>query len=128
MSRTIRWIMPASKGIIPAKQYGGGTVLLWDRGYWEPIGDPASSYRRGRLKFTLHGEKLQGMWNLVRMGGRQEAGKENWLLIKEKDEEARSGKKSDVTQHPHEKRGERRTHRTNCHRGPCGVAVQQAAE
>ncbi len=86
------------EGIIPAKQYGGGTVLLWDRGYWEPIGDPGSSYRRGRLKFTLHGEKLHGIWNLVRMGGRQEAGKENWLLIKEKDDEARSGKKIDVTQ------------------------------
>lgn len=86
------------EGIIPAKQYGGGTVLLWDRGYWEPIGDPGSSYRRGRLKFTLYGEKLHGMWNLVRMGGRQEAGKDNWLLIKEKDDEARTGKKSDVTQ------------------------------
>lgn len=86
------------EGIIPAKQYGGGTVLLWDRGYWEPIGDPRSSYRRGRLKFTLHGEKLHGIWNLVRMGGREEAGKENWLLIKEQDEEARSGKNSDVTQ------------------------------
>jgi bifunctional non-homologous end joining protein LigD len=88
----------AFEGIIPAKQYGGGRVLLWDRGYWEPIGDAASSYRRGRLKFTLHGEKLHGIWNLVRMGGRQEAGKENWLLIKEQDDEARSGKKSDVTQ------------------------------
>ncbi len=86
------------EGIIPAKQYGGGTVLLWDRGYWTSIGDPATSYRRGRLKFTLHGEKLRGIWNLVRMGGRQEAGKENWLLIKEKDEEARRGKNSEVTQ------------------------------
>ena len=86
------------EGIIPAKQYGAGTVLLWDRGYWSPIGDPRSSYRRGRLKFTLHGQKLQGIWNLVRMGGRQETGKENWLLIKEKDEEARSGKNSEVTQ------------------------------
>ena len=85
------------EGIIPAKQYGGGTVLLWDRGYWEPIGDGASSYRHGRLKFKLYGQKLQGIWNLVRMGGRQEAGKENWLLIKEKDEEARTGKQSEVT-------------------------------
>ncbi|MFZ1843598.1 MAG: DNA polymerase ligase N-terminal domain-containing protein, partial [Nitrospira sp.] len=76
------------EGVIPEKQYGGGTVLLWDRGYWEPIGDPGSSYRRGRLTFTLHGEKLHGIWNLVRMGGRKEDGKENWLLIKEDDEEA----------------------------------------
>ncbi len=85
------------EGIIPAQQYGGGTVMLWDRGYWEPIGDPLSSYRRGRLKFILHGDKLQGMWNLVRMGGRQEAGKENWLLIKEHDAEERHGKESQVT-------------------------------
>jgi bifunctional non-homologous end joining protein LigD len=86
------------EGIIPQKQYGGGTVLLWDRGSWTPIGDPMVGYRRGRLKFSLNGQKLRGLWNLVRMGARQGAGKENWLLIKEKDEEARSGKKSDVTE------------------------------
>ncbi len=85
------------EGVIPAGQYGGGTVLLWDRGYWEPIGDPGSSYRRGRLKFILHGEKLHGIWNLVRMGRRQEAGKENWLLIKEQDVEVRKGKRRQVT-------------------------------
>lgn len=85
------------EGIIPEKQYGAGTVLLWDRGYWEPIGDPKADYRRGRLKFTLHGVKLQGIWNLVRMGGREEAGKENWLLIKEKDAEAKRGTQSRVT-------------------------------
>ena len=85
------------EGTIPAGEYGGGTVLLWDRGYWEPIGDAKASYRRGRLKFTLHGEKLQGIWNLVRMGHRQEAGKENWLLIKEQDTEARRGRQSQVT-------------------------------
>jgi len=86
------------EGIIPPKQYGAGTVLLWDRGCWTPIGDPRSSYRKGRLKFRLEGEKLHGIWNLVRMGGQGEAGKENWLLIKEKDEYARSGKNSEVTQ------------------------------
>lgn len=86
------------EGVIPEKQYGGGTVLLWDRGYWEPIGDPGSSYRRGRLKFTLHGEKLHGIWNLVRMGGRKEGGKENWLLIKEDDEEAQRGKRGEIAQ------------------------------
>lgn len=85
------------EGIIPPKQYGAGTVLLWDRGYWDPIGDAEAEYRRGRLKFTLYGEKLHGVWNLVRMGGRQEAGKENWLLIKEQDGEARKGRQSDVT-------------------------------
>ncbi len=86
------------EGIIPPRQYGAGTVLLWDRGYWTPIGDPRSSYRKGRLKFRLEGEKLHGIWNLVRMGGQGEAGKENWLLIKEKDEDARSGKNGEVTQ------------------------------
>lgn len=86
------------EGIIPPKQYGAGTVLLWDRGYWTSIGDPRSNYHRGRLKFHLEGKKLHGIWNLVRMGGQQEAGKENWLLIKEKDEDARSGKTSEVTQ------------------------------
>ncbi|MCS6288802.1 MAG: DNA ligase D [Nitrospira sp.] len=86
------------EGTIPAKQYGGGTVLLWDRGYWEPIGDPGSSYRRGHLKFTLHGEKLHGIWNLVRMSGRKAGGKANWLLIKENDEEAQRGKRGEITQ------------------------------
>src|SRR5688572_5374085 len=86
------------EGIIPPKQYGAGTVLLWDRGFWSPIGDPMMGYRRGRLKFYLVGQKLRGLWNLVRMGAREEAGKENWLLIKEKDGEARSGKTSNVTE------------------------------
>ena len=63
------------EGIIPQKQYGGGTVLLWDRGWWAPIGDPMVGYRRGQLKFSLNGQKLRGMWNLVRMGARQGAGK-----------------------------------------------------
>jgi bifunctional non-homologous end joining protein LigD len=86
------------EGIIPPRQYGAGTVLLWDRGSWSPIGDPLVGYRRGRLKFTLNGQKLRGLWNLVRMGPRHGEGKENWLLIKEKDDEARSGEKSDVTE------------------------------
>jgi len=86
------------EGIIPPKQYGAGTVLLWDRGSWSPVGDPVVSYRRGRLKFNLNGHKLRGLWNLVRMGARQGEGKENWLLIKEQDDEARTGEKSDVTE------------------------------
>ena len=85
------------EGIIPPEQYGAGTVLLWDRGFWSPVGDPMASYRRGRLKFTLKGHKLHGLWNLVRMGERPQGGKENWLLIKEKDDEARTGKEADVT-------------------------------
>src|SRR5882724_8067961 len=81
------------EGIIPKGQYGGGTVLLWDRGTWEPVeDDPAAAYRKGHLKFRLDGEKLHGGWNLVRMHG-EKAGenKENWLLIKEKDEAAVPG-------------------------------------
>jgi len=90
------------EGIIPPKQYGAGTVLLWDRGYWSAVGDPLVGYRRGRLKFNLHGQKLRGMWNLVRRGARDGEGKENWLLIKEKDNEACTGEKSEVTQNHRE--------------------------
>ena len=80
------------EGIIPKGQYGGGTVLLWDRGTWTPEGDPVAAYKKGSLKFRLDGEKLHGRWALVRMGGRnQEEGHENWLLIKEKDETAVPG-------------------------------------
>src|ERR1700739_901167 len=54
------------EGVIPAKQYGAGTVMLWDRGTWIPKGDPKELLEKGRLKFDLHGEKLHGGWNLVR--------------------------------------------------------------
>jgi bifunctional non-homologous end joining protein LigD len=79
------------EGIIPAGQYGGGTVLLWDRGHWEAIGDARRDYELGKLKFTLHGEKLKGIWNLVRMRDRTGRGKTEWLLIKHPDEHARPG-------------------------------------
>jgi bifunctional non-homologous end joining protein LigD len=81
------------EGIIPKGQYGGGTVLLWDRGTWELQGDdPAAAYRKGHLKFRLHGKKLHGGWNLVRMHGeRAGENRENWLLIKENDETAVPG-------------------------------------
>jgi bifunctional non-homologous end joining protein LigD len=78
------------EGVIPEGEYGGGTVLLWDRGTWIPAEpDPAAAYRKGSLKFTLEGEKLHGGWALVRMGGKAAGERhENWLLIKERDEEA----------------------------------------
>src|SRR5207302_10898153 len=57
------------EGIIPEHEYGGGTVMLWDRGTWEPEGDPREGYAHGRLKFTLHGHKLRGSWAPLRMGG-----------------------------------------------------------
>jgi bifunctional non-homologous end joining protein LigD len=80
------------EGTIPEGEYGGGTVLLWDRGTWEPEGDPREMLRKGDLKFTLHGEKLSGSWVLVRMKSRPERGdKEEWLLIKHRDDQAVKG-------------------------------------
>ncbi|MBV9583915.1 MAG: DNA ligase D [Alphaproteobacteria bacterium] len=81
------------EGVIPKGQYGGGTVLLWDRGTWSPERpDPEAAYRKGALKFRLDGEKLHGHWALVRMGGRAAGERhENWLLIKERDEVAVPG-------------------------------------
>jgi bifunctional non-homologous end joining protein LigD len=77
------------EGVIPPKQYGAGTVIVWDRGWWEPLGDAHEDYRAGRLKFRLHGEKLRGAWALVRMRKDPEERQESWLLIKERDEAAR---------------------------------------
>ena len=79
------------EGVIPPKQYGSGTVLLWDRGTWAPQGDAEASYRQGKLKFELHGEKLQGGWMLVKSRGGKYDGQKSWLLIKESDAFARSG-------------------------------------
>jgi bifunctional non-homologous end joining protein LigD len=80
------------EGTIPKGQYGGGTVMLWDRGTWSPHGDVDEGLRKGKLSFDLHGKRLIGKWALVRMrwGGKQDRGKDNWLLIKEKDEEVRT--------------------------------------
>lgn len=80
------------EGTIPKGEYGGGTVELWDRGWWEPEVDPHEGLRKGDLKFTLHGEKLQGSWVLARMKRRsEEEGKDDWLLIKHRDEFAVDG-------------------------------------
>jgi bifunctional non-homologous end joining protein LigD len=81
------------EGTIPKGQYGGGTVMLWDRGYWEPEGMTVEEgLRKGDLKFTLQGERLHGSWVLVRMKNDREGGKRtNWLLIKHKDDFARPG-------------------------------------
>lgn len=84
------------EGVIPEGQYGGGTVMLWDAGEWMPIGAAEKDYRRGRLKFELHGRKLRGVWNLVRMrDGRRD--KPNWLLIKQDDEFAQPASDGDIT-------------------------------
>src|SRR5688572_12647485 len=86
------------EGIIPEGEYGGGTVLLWDNGTWEPLGDPHKDLRAGRLKFRLHGQKLRGAWMLVRTKGRDARDSErSWLLFKERDDEARPLAEYDVT-------------------------------
>lgn len=74
------------EGTIPAKEYGGGTVMLWDTGSWEPEGDVSEGLKEGKLKFHLHGERLSGGWTLVRMRRREGEKRDNWLLIKERDE------------------------------------------
>ncbi|MEQ9690846.1 MAG: DNA polymerase ligase N-terminal domain-containing protein, partial [Bauldia litoralis] len=75
------------EGTIPKGEYGGGTVMLWDEGTWEPVGDPEAALEKGDFKFILHGERLRGKWVLVRMKPkpRERSKHENWLLIKEKD-------------------------------------------
>jgi bifunctional non-homologous end joining protein LigD len=73
------------EGVIPEGEYGGGTVMIWDRGTWEPeVEDVDRALAKGDLKFTLHGKKLRGSWVLVRMRERQ------WLLIKHRDKVASS--------------------------------------
>lgn len=88
------------EGHIPEGQYGGGDVIVWDRGTWRPHGDPRKAYRDGKLKFDLDGEKLHGAWALVRthLHGTGKHPKEQWLLIKERDDQVRASTDYDVTQ------------------------------
>ncbi|HZB38856.1 MAG TPA: DNA polymerase ligase N-terminal domain-containing protein, partial [Beijerinckiaceae bacterium] len=78
------------EGTIPAGEYGGGTVMLWDRGRWEPEGDPHRAYAKGHLQFRLEGEKLKGAFHLVRMRRKPRERQESWLLIKSDDDAARA--------------------------------------
>lgn len=84
------------EGTIPKGEYGGGTVIVWDRGTWEPVGDPRKAYAKGHLEFELHGEKLNGRWHLVRMHADGKEKHENWLLIKAEDSFARSNGAPDI--------------------------------
>lgn len=80
------------EGTIPKGQYGGGTVMLWDRGKWIPEGNPTTDLKKGTLKFRLDGQRLKGRWMLVRLKPRgDEPPDKNWILIKERDDEARPG-------------------------------------
>ena len=81
------------EGSIPAGQYGGGSVELWDRGTWEPLDDPEVGMRKGELRFVLDGNRLHGRFTLVRLKPRanQRGRQENWLLIKGHDDDERGG-------------------------------------
>src|SRR6185503_20210813 len=90
------------EGTIPKGQYGGGTVMLWDRGFWEPEGDAERMLAKGDLKFTLDGEKLHGSWVLVRMRhDKFNSKRTNWLLIKHRDQYAREGHGEAVLEKDH---------------------------
>jgi bifunctional non-homologous end joining protein LigD len=84
------------EGVIPGGEYGGGTVMLWDRGTWKPEGDAAESYQRGKLVFGLKGERLKGRWALIRMGGKAGQNGKNWLLKKVEDDNARADGAEDI--------------------------------
>lgn len=82
------------EGSIPKGQYGGGTVMLWDRGGWEPLDEhPAKAYQKGHLRFNLHAEKLNGRWDLIRFKDEK-----HWFLIKHEDEYAKKQKDYDITE------------------------------
>jgi bifunctional non-homologous end joining protein LigD len=84
------------EGIIPQGEYGGGTVMIWDRGIWHPDGDAAKAYAKGDLAFELDGEKLKGRWHLIRMKPRPGEKKEQWLLFKSEDQFAHAAPEGDV--------------------------------
>ena len=84
------------EGVIPAGQYGGGTMIVWDQGRWIPEGDTEEDYARGRLTFTLEGERLKGKWHLVRTRSNPGQKNEQWLLLKSDDEAARAVDDPDI--------------------------------
>ena len=89
------------EGTIPKGEYGGGTVMVWDRGRWQPTGDPHRGLAKGHLSFQLAGAKLHGGWHLVRMRRRPNETRDNWLLIKQHDDAAREpGDKDILVQKP----------------------------
>jgi len=88
------------EGVIPRGEYGAGSIIVWDRGTWSADDDLSAAYRLGKLKFCLHGEKLKGGWTLVKIGtGPDATSGSRWLLIKERDTEARDLQEYDVLTH-----------------------------
>lgn len=88
------------EGTIPQGEYGGGTVMVWDRGTWTPKAgkSQASALKTGKIEFELHGKKLKGGWVLVRMHGKRQGDKPQWLLRKVEDDEARPSSTYDITE------------------------------
>src|SRR5689334_6774728 len=84
------------QGDIPEGHYGAGHVDIWDRGTWQPIGDPHEGYRAGKLDFELHGERLNGRFVLVRMRSRDGDRRDNWLLIPRSDAESNNTRKGNA--------------------------------
>ena len=84
------------EGVIPKGEYGAGTVMIWDRGTWTPEFDPDAGYRKGHLKFQLAGEKLTGLWHLVRMAPKPREKQPAWLLFKSEDAAARTADAPDI--------------------------------
>ncbi|MFA6267453.1 MAG: DNA ligase D, partial [Pseudolabrys sp.] len=84
------------EGTIPKGEYGGGTVMVWDRGTWQPQDDPHKGLKKGHLAFTLDGARLRGLWHLVRLRKRPGDKRNNWLLIKSEDDEARTPRDKDI--------------------------------
>lgn len=75
------------EGVIPKGEYGGGTVMLWDYGYWQPQSDFVGAYNKGSIKFSIEGQRFNGKWALIRIKENNDSNK-NWLLIKDNDEYA----------------------------------------
>ncbi len=91
------------EGVIPQGNYGGGTVMLWDKGTWQPLENPHKQLESGKLSFILHGQRLQGEWSLVLMRKDYDSGygsgnRNNWLLIKKDDEFAKNGDEDKILQ------------------------------
>ncbi len=84
------------EGTIPEGEYGAGTVMIWDRGTWRPENDPHKGLTKGHLSFRLDGEKLHGGWHLVRMRRKRGEKRDNWLLIKQHDDDARGKGDKDI--------------------------------